>query len=90
MPCIICNALKRELSREGETEAGATLDQRARLIPATAEQSPQDALENVILVSRKHQAHLATELYAHQEDVNADELDSLPGVRKASVLHFIK
>lgn len=74
----------------GPWEAGATLKQRARLIAAVAEYSPQDALENVIPVSRKHQAHLATELYAHQEDVHADELDSLPGVRKASALHFIK
>jgi hypothetical protein len=84
MQCRICNILKRELGREGESEAVATLKQRARLIATVADPSPQDVLENVILVSRKRQAHLAAELHAHQEDVHADEMDSLPGVRKAS------
>lgn len=84
MQCRICKALKRELGREGESEAVATLKQRARMIATVADPAPQDVLENVILVSRKRQAHLATELYAHQEDVHGEEGDQSSGVRKAA------
>jgi hypothetical protein len=84
MHCRICHALKRELGREGETEATATLKQRARMITSVADDSQQDVLDHVILVSRKRRAHIATELHTHRKDVHGVEEDQLPGVRKAS------
>lgn len=76
MQCRICTALKLELGREGETEAVATLKQRARSIASLADSASQDVLENEILVSRKRRAHLATELCAHQEEVHSGKADS--------------
>jgi hypothetical protein len=84
MQCRICNALKRELGREGETEAAATLRQRVRMMAWIADHSPQDVLDGLILVSRKRQAHLASELHSHQEDVHGEERGQSPGVRKTS------
>jgi hypothetical protein len=82
MQCPICDALKRELGREGETEAVATLEQRARWIAPVADHSRQDVLENVILVSRKRRAHVATELYEHQKMCTGTRW--IKGFRKAT------
>ena len=84
MQCRICTASNRELGREEETEAVATLKQRARMIAPLPDCSTQDVLENVILVSRKRRAHIATELYAHQDDAHAKEPDQLQGVRQTA------
>ena len=83
MQCHVCAALTRELGREGETEAAATLKLRARLIAPVADHSQQDVLENVILSSRKRRAHLATELYGHQRDRHGKKSDQLPRFRNA-------
>jgi hypothetical protein len=84
MQCSICNALKRELGTEGQTEAVATLKQRARSNALVADDSPQDVLDNVILSSRKRRAHIATELYAHEVDVHGERSDQSPRVRAAA------
>ena len=85
MPCRVCAALKREISREGETEAVATLDLRARFAGPVADHSLQAIdLESVILISRKRRAHIATELYAHYEGVHGEEAHRVPGVREAA------
>jgi len=84
MQCSICTAFKSEIGREDETEAVATLKQRARMIGPLADCSTEDVLENVILVSRKRRAHIATELRVHQDDVHAAEPDQLPGVRQTA------
>jgi hypothetical protein len=47
-----------------------------------ADHSVQDLLDNVILVSRKRQAHIATELSAHQKDVHDEEGDQSSEVAK--------
>ncbi len=78
MDCPFCSALNREHSRECETEATATLKQRAQLVGSS--HSPQHELENVILGSRKRQAHIASRLHGHQEDVHTNEADQSPGV----------
>jgi len=84
LQCRICNALKREIGREGETEAVATLKQRARMITSVADDSQQDVLDNVILISRKRRAHIATELHTHRKNVHGVEEDQSPAARKAS------
>ena len=84
MLCHMCAALTREHGREGETEAAATLKLRARLIAPVADHSQRDVLENVILRSRKRRAHLATELYGHQQDRHGKKSDPLPRLRNAA------
>ncbi len=82
MLCRTCIAFKRELSREGEKEAAATLKRRARSIGSVADRAKEDVLENAILVSRKRQAHVASELHAHREYAHGELLDSSPEVHK--------
>jgi hypothetical protein len=41
-------------------------------------------LENVIRVSRRRRAHLATELYVHQEETHAETPDQWPRIRKTA------
>ena len=81
MQCPVCAALKRELSHEGEIEAVATLNLRARFAGPAADHSPQD-LESVILISRKRRAHIATELYVHHEHVHDEKAHKLLGFHK--------
>lgn len=78
MQCSICSALKRELGREGEKEAVATIRQRARLMVSVPDHSAQEMIENVILTSRKRRAHIATELHAHEVDVHGKKSDQSP------------
>jgi hypothetical protein len=83
MECSVCRAFNREHSRECETEATATLKQRAR--PVGSVHSPHHELEHVILGSRKRQAHIASQLQGHKEDFHTDQADKPEGLRKTAV-----
>lgn len=86
MECAVCAALNREHNRECETEAAATLKQRARLSSHAPEPSPseQEPLDTVILGSRKRQAHIAIQLHGHLEAEHAGEDGPEAGVRQAT------
>jgi len=67
MPCLVCESLHREHSRACEEEAKAILEQYKPLFhdcPAPAS-APDQNLDDVILVSRKRQLKLASELNEH-------------------------
>jgi metal-responsive CopG/Arc/MetJ family transcriptional regulator len=81
MECPVCVALNRQHNRECETEAAATLHQRTRIGLSTGDHSEQDKLANVILGSRKRQAHIASELQGHRETAHTKKA---PAVREAS------
>jgi len=83
MQCTVCAAFKRQLSQESENEAVATLRQRARVTTSVAGQSSQN-LESEILISRKRQAHIATELHSHVKAVHGEDSDNSFGVGKTA------
>jgi hypothetical protein len=67
MECPLCAALNREPNQECETEANATLKQRADLLSGSpGDICLQDQLDQEVLRSRKRQAHIAFELHRHQ------------------------
>jgi hypothetical protein len=73
--------LNRQHNRECETEAVATLHQRTQIGRSAVDHSEQDKLANVILGSRKRQAHIASELHGHRETAHTKKA---PGAREAS------
>jgi hypothetical protein len=65
MPCPICTDLNRENNQECAAEASATLLQRSQSL-TRHERSGQDALDLVVLTSRKRQAVIAFKLRQHR------------------------
>ena len=82
MQCPICSALLCEHIRECETEAAATLQQRAVNGLANAGSAPQDSLNDLILESRKRQAYITHEMRGHREIAHPDAASREPLLRK--------
>ena len=83
MECPVCASLHCEHSKECETEAVATLQQRAaRQARSEADRSSRDGLETVILESRKRQALIANELHGHREIAHPESVAPAPARRK--------
>jgi hypothetical protein len=70
MKCSICAALNREHSSECEAEASATIEQRSQVL---LQPGVQDQLDQVVLGSRKRQAHITSKLHRHCADEHPED-----------------
>jgi len=66
MRCSICDALHREHTLMCEVEATNAIQQRYELIQPPEDGTPDKDREDIVLVSRKRQAKLASRLEIHK------------------------
>ena len=67
MRCSVCDALHREHSLMCEVEATASLQQRYdTFLPSKPETPPDGERDEIVLMSRKRQARIASRLEQHK------------------------
>jgi hypothetical protein len=76
MRCSVCDSLQREHSLMNQIEATTVLQKRHRFLHPlleneSADQNPDQVLDEIVLFSRKRQAQIAFRLQRHQDRVHA-------------------